>query len=217
MGRQRCTREVTPTVWIKSFALQIRTLEVYTNEGESTSGRKPTFLLRLDNVCNRRPSKAFAGTIRAMAVDLEAIRLLAERVVVSQRLILFDVELKGGGASRLLRVYIDKPGGVTHEDCRRVSEDLSVLLDVEDPIPGHYTLEVSSPGLDRELTRPHDYEYFVGRQARLVLREPLERQRVLEGRLAGFSGNAVKLEAADGTVREVQLDNISRARLLVDF
>jgi ribosome maturation factor RimP len=127
------------------------------------------------------------------------------------------VELKGSGAARLLRVYIDKPGGVTHEDCRQVSEHLSVLLDVEDPIPGHYTLEVSSPGLDRELTRPRDYEYFLGRRARLVLREPVDRQRVLEGQLAGFTGNAVRLEAADGTVRDVELQNISRARLLVDF
>src|SRR5712691_10538875 len=102
-------------------------------------------------------------------VDLEKIRAMVERVAVSEGLALVDVELKGGASNPLLRVYIDKPEGVTHADCQRVSEQLSVMFDVEDPFPASYVLEVSSPGLDRKLTKPSDYTHFVGRRARLVL------------------------------------------------
>ena len=106
-----------------------------------------------------------------MAADLEKIREMAERVATSEGLALVDVELKGGRSNALLRVYIDKPGGVSHADCALVSEQLSAMLDVEDPFPGRYMLEVSSPGLDRELTKPSDFEHFAGRRARVVLRE----------------------------------------------
>ena len=121
----------------------------------------------------------------AFGVDFEMIRTMAERVASSEGLYLVDVELKGGRSNPLLRVYIDKSGGVSHADCQLVSEQLSVMLDVEDPFPGSYTLEVSSPGLDRELRRPSDFEHFAGRRARLVLREPVDGRSVVEGRLAG--------------------------------
>jgi ribosome maturation factor RimP len=149
--------------------------------------------------------------------DLEQIRAMAERVTASEGLALVDVELKGGRSNPLLRVYIDKPGGVSHADCQLVSEQLSALLDVEDPFPGSYVLEVSSPGLDRKLVKPGDYVLFAGRRARLVLREPLGGQHVVEGRLAGFEAGRVRLELEGRGVTELDLANIAKAKLVVDF
>ncbi len=151
-----------------------------------------------------------------MTVDLEKIRSMAERIVASEGLTLFDVELKGGRANQLLRVYIDKPQGVSHKDCQTVSEQLSAMLDVEDPFPGRYTLEVSSPGLERELVKTRDYEYFTGRLARLVLREPVGGQKVLEGRLAGYRDGQVRLDVGKGQIRAMDFANIARARLVLE-
>ena len=152
-----------------------------------------------------------------MSVDLEKIRAIVERVAGSEGLSLVDVELKGGRSNALLRVYIDKPGGVTHGDCELVSEQLSAILDVEDPFPSTYTLEVSSPGLDRKLVRASDYQHFAGRRARLVLREAPTENKVLEGRLVGFEDGRVRLDADRTGLVEVALENISKARLIVEF
>jgi ribosome maturation factor RimP len=151
-----------------------------------------------------------------MAVDLETIRAMAERVAASEGLYLVDVELKGGRSNTLLRVYIDKAGGITHGDCQNVSEQLSAMLDVEDPFPGSYTLEVSSPGLDRELRKPSDYQHFAGRRARVILREPLDGQTVVEGRLAGLEGDRVRLDLGEAGTREFDLAAISRTKLLLE-
>ena len=150
-------------------------------------------------------------------VDVEKIRTMAERVASSEGLALVDVELKGGPANALLRVYIDKPTGVSHADCQLVSEQLSALLDVEDLIPGSYTLEVSSPGLDRKLVKASDYVHFAGRRARLVLREPVASQKVLEGRLVGFEEGRVRLDLGEGGLKELELSNIQKARLVVEI
>ena len=149
-------------------------------------------------------------------VDLEKITEMAERVAVSEGLTLVDVELKGSGGSRLLRVYIDKPQGISHADCELVSEQLSTILDVEDPFPGSYTLEVSSPGLDRRLVKPSDFAHFAGRKARVVVREPVDDQKVLEGRLAGFEAGRVRLDLGDAGLKELELSNIQKARLVVE-
>jgi ribosome maturation factor RimP len=152
-----------------------------------------------------------------MAVDVEKIREMAGRVVVSEGLTLVDVELKGGRTNQLLRIYIDKPEGVSHGDCQVVSEQMSALLDVEDPFPGRYTLEVSSPGLERKLEKARDYEYFAGRKARLILREPMnDGNKVLEGRLAGFEAGRVRLDLGGGQIRELELSNIAKARLVLE-
>jgi len=151
-----------------------------------------------------------------MAVDLEAVRSMAERVAASEGLYLVDVELKGGRSNTLLRVYIDKAGGITHSDCQNVSEQLSAMLDVEDPFPGSYMLEVSSPGLDRELRKPGDYEHFAGRRARVILREPVDGQTVFEGRLAGLDGGLVRLDLGEAGIREFDLAAISRTKLLLE-
>ena len=150
-------------------------------------------------------------------VDLEIIREMAERVATSEGLHLVDVELKGGNSNQLLRVFIDKPGGVSHADCALVSEQLSAMLDVEDIFSGRYVLEVSSPGLDRKLTRPSDYTYFVGRRARVVLKEATGEQRVLEGRLAGFENGRVRLDLGERGLQELDLNNIRKAQLVVEL
>jgi ribosome maturation factor RimP len=157
-------------------------------------------------------------------MDLEQIRQAAERVARSLGLEVFDVEWKIG-KQRLLRVYIDRlPGpanpeglGVTHSDCEGVSEQLSVILDVEDLVPGpRYVLEISSPGLDRKLIKPADYERFVGRMAKIWLNEPVENQNYLEGRLAGYVDGTVKLTLRD---REIAVPYawIKRANLVVEL
>lgn len=152
-----------------------------------------------------------------MAADLEQIWEIAERVATSEGLALIDVELKGGRSNPLLRIYIDKPQGVSHADCALVSEQVSAILDIEDPFPASYTLEVSSPGLDRALTRPSHYEHFSGRRARLVLREPVGDQRVFEGRLAGFEAGKVRLDLGEGSMKELEIANILKARLVVEL
>jgi ribosome maturation factor RimP len=157
-------------------------------------------------------------------MELEKIRGAAERVARSLGLEVFDVEWKIG-KQRLLRVYIDRlPGpqnpeglGVTHKDCERVSEQLSVIFDVEDLVPGpSYVLEVSSPGLDRKLIKPADYERFVGRLAKIWLNEPIEKQAYLEGRLAGYADGVVKVAVRD---RELELPyaGIKKANLVVEL
>ncbi len=98
-----------------------------------------------------------------MAGGIDKIREIAERVAQSSGLELVDVELLGGGKARVLRVFIDKPGGVTHEDCANFSREAGTIFDVEDAVPGsQYTLEVSSPGLDRKLSKPEEFQRFVG-------------------------------------------------------
>jgi ribosome maturation factor RimP len=157
-------------------------------------------------------------------MDLDKIREAAERVARSDGLEIFDVEWKIG-KQRLLRVYIDRlPGpqnpeglGISHSDCQRVSEQLSVILDVEDLVPGPgYVLEVSSPGLDRKLLKPADYERFAGRLAQIWVNEPVENQKYLEGRLSGYSEGTVKLNVKDREIA-VPFAGIRKANLVVEI
>jgi ribosome maturation factor RimP len=157
-------------------------------------------------------------------MELEKIQEAAERVARSLGLEIFDVEWKIG-KQRLLRVSIDRlPGpqnpeglGVTHKDCERVSEQLSVILDVEDLVPGpSYVLEISSPGLDRKLIKPADYERFVGRLAKIWLNEPIEKQAYLEGRLAGYADGVVKVTVRDRELA-VPYSGIKKANLVVEL
>jgi len=157
-------------------------------------------------------------------MDLEKIREAAERAAHAYGLEIFDVEWKVG-KQRLLRVYLDRlPGpqnpeglGVTHDDSQHVSEQLSVLLDVEDLVPGpSYVLEVSSPGLDRKLIKAADYERFVGRLAQVWLNEPVENQKYLEGRLAGYTDGMVKLALKNHEVA-VPYTGIRKANLKVEL
>ena len=161
-----------------------------------------------------------------MAIDLDQVRQVAERVTASAGLELVDLEFRGGGKSRMLRLVIDKPGGVTHEDCANLSREVGTILDVEDAVPGgHYTLEVSSPGLDRKLVKASDFERFAGQRIKLMTREPLNGNRFFEGRLQSFHEGRITLEVvshrkkqpAAAVVMEIELANVERANLVPEW
>ncbi|MGH9594802.1 MAG: ribosome maturation factor RimP [Bryobacteraceae bacterium] len=153
---------------------------------------------------------------------LDRIRDAAERVARSLGMEVVDVELQTG-KQRFLRVYIDKPEGISHADCQAVSEQLSVILDVEDLMPGQrYVLEISSPGLDRKLYKAVDYERFTGRLAKIWTTEPVATAEgakpvnFLMGRLAGYSDGRVKVDLGKGEI-EVAFANIRKANLVVEI
>jgi ribosome maturation factor RimP len=149
-------------------------------------------------------------------LELERIRDAAERAAHSAGVEVVDVEWKVG-KQRFLRVFIDKPEGVSHRDCQAVSEQLGVLLDVEDLVQGsRYVLEVSSPGLDRKLSKPGEFERFAGRLARISTTEPVENSKFFEGRLAGCSEGQVRIEV-QGRMIAVPLAAIRKANLVVEL
>lgn len=157
-----------------------------------------------------------AEAVSKGSVELERIRDAAERAAQSAGVEVVDVEWKIG-KQRFLRVFIDKPEGVSHSDCQAVSEQLGVLLDVEDLVPGpRYVLEVSSPGLDRKLTKPAEFERFAGRLARISTTEPIENSKFFEGRLAGYSDGQVKIEV-QGRAISVPFVAIRKANLVVEL
>ena len=129
-----------------------------------------------------------------------------------------DVELLGAGRGRILRIFIDRPQGVTHTDCEFMSQQVGTILDVEDVMPGDsYTLEVSSPGLERKLSKAKDFERFVGQKARVVLREPVQNQRRWEGKLAGIQEGIVALEPSDGKLIHFPLAQVEKANLKFEW
>jgi ribosome maturation factor RimP len=148
-------------------------------------------------------------------MNLEAIRAVAERVCHSEGLDVVEVEWKTG-RQRFLRIYIDREGGVTHGDCERVSEQVGIILDVEELVPSNYILEVSSPGLDRKLLKQSDYERFQGKLASLTIRSPIGSRRHFRGRIAGFANDIVSLDTDQGRV-EVPFAEITKAHLVVEF
>lgn len=155
-------------------------------------------------------------TFQSKAV-VEQVRGLAARIAAASGLELVDAEWKGGSRGGTLRVFIDKANGVTHADCETVSRQLSAVLDVEDLIPKAYSLEVSSPGLDRKLTKLADFRRFAGRTVKVRVREPLHGSRQVTGRIEGSSEGAVSLRTNSGESREVQLGDIELARLVVEI
>ena len=164
-----------------------------------------------------------------MAVDLDQVRSIAERVASSLGMELVEVELRGGGKSRMLRIFIDKPAGVTHEDCATLSREMSTILDVEDAVPGGpYVLEVSSPGLDRKLFRAADFERFQGSRVKLTTKDPVNGNRHFEGRLERYAGGRLTLDLAEARRKfrpgdgapeklEIELANVERANLVPEI
>jgi ribosome maturation factor RimP len=149
---------------------------------------------------------------------VEKVREITERVGASEEIEVVEIELLGGGKHRTLRIYIDKPTGVTHGDCEMISHNVGTILDVEDVIPGDtYTLEVSSPGVERKLSKPRDFERFVGQKVKVVLREPVENQKRWEGILAAFQENQVTLEAAPGRTVQFDLNQVEKANLKFEW
>jgi len=175
-----------------------------------------------------------------MAFDQAKLREIAERVATSSGLEVVDIEFLGSGKHRMLRVYIDRPGavpstdhpdGVTHEDCSAFSREFGTILDVEDAVPGgSYTLEVSSPGLDRKLTKAADFSRFVGSRVKLMTRMPVNNNRHFEGRLENFENGRLTLDlsvaghksrrkmgAAAGQKLEIEFANVEKANLVPEI
>jgi ribosome maturation factor RimP len=126
---------------------------------------------------------------------------------------LADLELRLAGRDSVVRVFIDKAEGVGLEDCEIVSRQVSAVLDVEDPVPGHYVLEVSSPGLDRKLTKPEHFRRYVGDDIRLQLRYPVEGRRKFRGKLLAANEETIRIEV-DGQLHELPFATIDTARLV---
>jgi len=177
-----------------------------------------------------------------MALDVDQVRQIAERVAASSGLEVVEVEFRGGGKARMLRVFLDKPAsadpvagvthGVTHEDCANFSREFGTILDVEDAVPGgSYTLEVSSPGLDRKLTKPADFARFTGSRMKLTTRQPLNNNRHFEGRLESFHDGRLTLDlsvagkksrkkmgaTAAATKIEIDFANVEKANLVPEI
>ena len=162
--------------------------------------------------------------MRGEAGIVEQVRVAAARVAESYGLEIFDVQFGREAYGMVLRVQIDRPGPaataeecVSVEDCSHVSRDLSAVLDVDDFIPVAYTLEVSSPGLDRPLRGRSDYERFSGRRAKVVMREAIDGQTFFRGRLAGVDGDHALIEGDDGRQHRLPLGIVTRANLEVEF
>ncbi len=172
-----------------------------------------------------------------MALDVERVREIAERVASSSGLEIVEIEFLGGGKARMLRVFLDKGSagtdplaGVTHEDCANFSREFGTILDVEDVMPGSYTLEVSSPGLDRKLIKAADFTRFTGSRLKLTTRQPVNNNRHFEGRLESFQDGRLTLDltvashksrkkmgAVAGEKIEIEFANIEKANLVPEI
>lgn len=172
-----------------------------------------------------------------MALDVERVREIADRVAASSGLEIVDVEFLGGGKARMLRVFLDKSAagtdplaGVTHEDCAKFSRQFGTILDVEDVMPGAYTLEVSSPGLDRKLVKAADFTRFTGSRVKLTTRQPVNNNRHFEGRLEKLEDGRLTLDLsvashksrkkmgeAAGQKIEIELGNVEKANLVPEI
>jgi ribosome maturation factor RimP len=161
-------------------------------------------------------SDFFVGNRMREAV-VSRIEEIAGRVGRSEGIEIVEVELKGGGRSRMVRISIDKPEGVTHADCENVSQQVGTILDVEDVIPGgSYTLEVSSPGVERKLLKLGDYERFQGKKAKVTLRQAMDGRRTWEGTLAGVTDGLIGLDVADRVLR-FPFEQVEKANLKFEW
>jgi len=176
-----------------------------------------------------------------MALDVDRVREIADRVAASSGLEVVEVEFLGGGKARMLRVFLDKPAaghdplaglteGVTHEDCANFSREFGTILDVEDVMPGSYTLEVSSPGLDRKLIKAADFTRFAGSRMKLTTRQPVNNNRHFEGRLESFADGRLTLDLSvashksrkkmgeqAGQKIEIEFANVEKANLVPEI
>jgi ribosome maturation factor RimP len=163
---------------------------------------------------------------------VERVREIAERVGAREGIEIADVELLGAGRNRVLRIFIDRPPtgtpaenadaqapqGVSHADCEFISHQVGTILDVEDVIPGEsYTLEVSSPGVERKLSKPREFARFVGHKVKVTLRQPVENQRHFVGALKSFEEGLITIEASPGKCVQFPLEQVAKANLKFDW
>jgi ribosome maturation factor RimP len=149
--------------------------------------------------------------------DREAIGKIIERVAVREGLELVHWETVGPHNNFVLRIYIDRPGGVSHGDCQAVSNQVGTLLDVEDLIPNRYVLEVSSPGIERGLHKRADYERFSGSRVKVKTSQPIDGQRNFRGKLIGLVGDSVSLDADGRGQMEIPYEQIVKANIEYEF
>ncbi|MCS7025403.1 MAG: ribosome maturation factor RimP [Bryobacteraceae bacterium] len=143
---------------------------------------------------------------------------ITSAVGASEGIEVLEVELFGSGARRTLRIVIDRPEGITHRDCELISRRVGDILDSEDIVPGaSYQLEVSSPGVERKLRGPRDFERFAGQKAKIVLRTPVENQKRWEGKLLGIRGDVISLEPYPGKRIQFSIDQVERANLKFEW
>jgi ribosome maturation factor RimP len=175
-----------------------------------------------------------------MALELDRVEEIAKRVAAYNGLEVVDVEFRGSGPGRMLRVFLDKPGaaggdplaGVTHGDCAAFSREFGTILDVEDAVPESYTLEVSSPGLDRKLTKAKDFQRFTGSRMKVMTKEPVSNNRYFEGRLESFRDGRLTLDlsvaskksrkkmgaaATQAKTVEIEFSNVEKANLVPEI
>ena len=149
---------------------------------------------------------------------LDKIIGLGEQAASGTGIEIVEVQLRGAGKARLLRVYIDKPQGVTHGDCEIISERLGALIDAdENVLQEGYTLEVSSPGVERQLSKPRDFERVVGQKIRFGLRQPIDGQQRFEGKLTGFAGDTLEVEVAPEQILRIPREQIQKANLKFEW
>jgi ribosome maturation factor RimP len=159
---------------------------------------------------------------------ISKITALAEQAAAPAGIEIVEVELKGSGRSHLLRIYIDRPEGVTHADCELISRSVSAALDEEDPIPGSYELEVSSPGVERKLGKWQDWLRFCGKKVKIVLKEPIPQETEIAKRtqaeLKSFDGiisraenHNVTVELAGGKEVTFPVEQVDRANLKFEW
>lgn len=146
----------------------------------------------------------------------ERVREIAEQTAIDHGVELVHAEVAGPEGSPVVRLFIDKPGGVTHDDCSKVSHQMSTVLDVEDFIHSAFVLEVSSPGLERGLYKKADYERFAGNLAKIKARSPIKGQRNFRGRILGVANDTVIVEDRTSGRVEIPLDGIVKANLEAD-
>lgn len=147
----------------------------------------------------------------------EIVTELVQPIVEKNNYDLVDVEFVKEGANRFLRIYIDKPGGITIDDCQVVSQELSDRLDVTDPIEQAYFLEVSSPGLERPLKKDKDFERYKGEIVEIKLFQPIDGQKVFEGELLGLSNNNILIKKASDEIAEFERDKVAVVKRAVKF
>ncbi|MBV8867411.1 MAG: ribosome maturation factor RimP [Acidobacteriaceae bacterium] len=149
---------------------------------------------------------------------LDRITQLSAEAASGTPIEIVEVQLRGAGKARLLRVYIEKQGGVTHEDCSLISERLGRLLDEEDAVPGgSYTLEVSSPGVDRNLSQPRDFERVVGKKIKVAVHQPIGGQTRFEGQLKELARGVLAIQTPSGELLHVPLEQVQKANLKFEW
>jgi ribosome maturation factor RimP len=161
----------------------------------------------------------FIGTGMKREETISKITAIAEQAAAAAGIEIVEVELKGSGRSHLLRIYIDRPEGVTHADCELVSRGVSAALDEEDPIPGSYELEVSSPGVERKLGKWQDWLRFAGKKVKVVLKEPLTTTELkhFDGMISRAEDHIVTVELTGGKEVTFPVEQVDRANLKFEW